>query len=122
MAISALGRGGPRRRAQLGALLYLQIRTAVRKWQLVVRDPLRRLAWVPFAGAFVWLLVARAAGLHVQPSPELWRYLGLGVPSLIFALIAQSRAAGGRLYQSRAHAHLVGGIGSAYLPTTSSPS
>ena len=111
MAISALGRGGPRRRAQLGALLYLQVRTAVRKWQLVVRDPLRRLAWVPFAGAFVWLLVARAAGLHVQPSPELWRYLGLGVPSLIFALIAQSRAAGGRLYQSRAHAHLVGGLG-----------
>src|SRR5260221_14435677 len=108
MAISAMRPGGPRRRAQLGALLYLNVRTAVRKLELVVRDPLRRLAWVPFAGAFLWLLVARAVGLHGQPSPELWRYLGLGLPSLVFMLVALSRAAGGRLYQSRAHAHLVG--------------
>lgn len=101
----------PARRAQLGALLYLQVRTAMRKWELVARDPLRRLAWVPFAASFAWLLGARIFGIHVRPPTALWQSVGALLPPLIFVVLAMSRAAGGRLYQSRAHAHLVGGLG-----------
>jgi hypothetical protein len=101
----------PARRAQLGALLYLQLRIALRKWELVARDPLRRLAWAPFAASFVWLLGARIFGLHVQPPASIWRYVDALLPPFMFLMIAMSRAAGGRLYQSRAHAHLVGGLG-----------
>lgn len=101
----------PARRAQLGALLYLQLRTAVRKWELVARDPLRRLAWAPFAASFAWLLGARIFGVHVRPPAALWQSVGALLPPLIFLMLAMSRAAGGRLYQSRAHAHLVGALG-----------
>jgi hypothetical protein len=101
----------PTRHAQLGALLYLQFRTALRKWELVARDPLRRWAWAPFAASFVWLLGARIFGIHVQPPAAIWKYIGALLPPLIFLMLAMSRAAGGRLYQSRAHAHLVGGLG-----------
>jgi Putative ABC exporter len=111
MATGALTRREPRRRAQLGALLYLQARSTIRKWRLVLADPLRRLAWVPFGGGFVWLLVVRATGFHVHPSPDLWRITALVLPSLFFVVVALSRASGGRLHPSRAHAHLVGGLG-----------
>ncbi len=101
----------PARRSQLGALLYLQLRTALRKWELVARDPLRRLAWAPFAASFAWLLGARIFAIHVQPPASLWTSVGALLPPLILLMLAMSRTAGGRLYQSRAHAHLVGGLG-----------
>jgi hypothetical protein len=101
----------PRIRAQLGALVYLQLRTALRKWQLIARDPLRRLAWAPYAASVVWFTVARLTNLHVRLPESMWQVVGALLPAFIFLLIAMSRAAGGRLYQSRAHAHLVGGLG-----------
>ncbi len=107
----ALTRRPPRIRAQLGALLYLQLRTALRKWELVARDPLRRLAWAPYAASVVWLISARVFSVHLQLPTDIWKYADALLPSLFFVLIAMSRAAGGRLYQSRAHAHLVGGLG-----------
>jgi hypothetical protein len=106
-----LTRRTPTIRAQLGALLYLQLRTALRKWELVARDPLRRLAWAPYALSVVWLLSARIFSLHLQLPAVIWKYVDALLPSLVFLLLATSRAAGGRLYQSRAHAELVGGLG-----------
>jgi hypothetical protein len=106
-----LTRRTPRIRAQLGSLAYLQLRTALRKWELVARDPLRRLAWAPYAASVLWVISARILSLHVQLPESIWKYVGALFPSLIFLLLAMSRAAGGRLYQSRAHAHLVGGLG-----------
>jgi hypothetical protein len=104
-------RPAPRVRARLGALLYLQVRTALRKWELVARDPLRRLAWAPYAVSAVWLIGARIFSLHLSLPGSVWSYVDALLPALMFFLIAMSRAAGGRLYQSRAHAHLVGGLG-----------
>jgi len=104
-------RRSPRIRAQLGALLYLQLRTAIRKWELVARDPLRRLAWAPYAVSVLWVIGARIFGIHLQLPGSMWAYLDAFLPALLFLLVAVSRAGGGRLYQSRAHAHLVGGLG-----------
>ena len=101
----------PRIRAQLGALVYLQLRSAWRKLELVARDPLRRLAWAPYAVGVLWVISARIFRLHLQIPTGIWTYVDALLPSLVFLLIAMSRAAGGRLYQSRAHAHLVGGLG-----------
>jgi len=113
--VATRGRGvarrPPRVRAQLGALFYLQLRTALRKWQLVARDPLRRLAWAPYAVSVLWVIGARIFSLHLQLPEAFWKYAGALLPALVFLLLAMSRAAGGRLYQSRAHAHLVGGLG-----------
>jgi len=116
--MEAVGRGravprrrSPRRRAQLAALLYLQLRGALRKWELVARDPLRRLAWAPYVASALWLIGARVFRLHLQIPGSTWSYLDALLPALVFLLIAMSRAGGGRLYQSRAHAHLVGGLG-----------
>ncbi|HZK72488.1 MAG TPA: hypothetical protein VFD88_00610, partial [Clostridia bacterium] len=106
-----LTRRTPTIQAQLGALMYLQLRTALRKWELVARDPLRRLAWAPYALSVVWLLSARIFSLHLQLPAVIWKYVDALLPSLVFLLLAMSRAAGGRLYQSRAHAELVGGLG-----------
>jgi hypothetical protein len=106
-----LTRRPPRIRAQLGGLLYLQLRSALRKWELVARDPLRRLAWAPYAVGVLWVISARIFRLHLQLPEGIWTYVDALVPALVFLLIAMSRAAGGRLYQSRAHAHLVGGLG-----------
>ena len=107
----ALAARRPRIRAQLGALLYLQLRTALRKWELVARDPLRRLAWAPYAVSVVWVIGARIFRLHLQLPGDAWNVANAVLPSLMFVLLAMSREAGGRLYQSRAHAHLVGGLG-----------
>jgi len=101
----------PRIRAQLGALVYLQLRSALRKLELVARDPLRRLAWAPYAVGVLWVISARIFSLHLKLPEGIWSYVDALVPALMFLLIAMSRAAGGRLYQSRAHAHLVGGLG-----------
>jgi len=101
----------PRVSAQLGALLYLQLRTALRKWELVARDPLRRLAWAPYAASVVWLISARIFSLHLQFPGDAWKYVDALLPSLVFLPLAMSSATGGRLYQSRAHAHLIGGLG-----------
>jgi putative ABC exporter len=106
-----LTRRPPRIRAQLGALVYLQLRSALRKLELVARDPLRRLAWAPYAVGVLWVISARIFSLHLQLPAGIWMYVDTLLPSLVFLLIAMSRAAGGRLYQSRAHAHLVGGLG-----------
>jgi hypothetical protein len=78
---------------------------------LVARDPLRRLAWAPYAVGVLWVISARIFSLHLQLPKGIWAYVDALLPSLVFLLIAMSRAAGGRLYQSRAHAHLVGGLG-----------
>jgi hypothetical protein len=101
----------PRKRSQLGALIYLQLRTALRKWELVARDPLRRLAWVPYLLSVVWVVGARLFRLQIQLPRSTGEYVGALLPPLLFLLIAMSRAGGGRLYQSRAHAHLVGALG-----------
>ncbi len=106
-----VARRSPRIRAQLGALLYLQLRTAIRKWELVARDPLRRLAWAPYAVSVLWVIGARIFGIHFQLPGSMWAYPDALLPALLFLLVAVSRAGGGRLYQSRAHAHLVGGLG-----------
>jgi hypothetical protein len=98
-------------RAQLGALLYVQLRSGLRKFELVARDPLRRLAWAPYAVGVLWVIGARIFSLHLKLPDGIWSYLDALVPALVFLLIGMSRAAGGRLYQSRAHAHLVGGLG-----------
>jgi hypothetical protein len=104
-------RRAPRIRAQLGALIYLQLRSGLRKIELVARDPLRRLAWAPYAVGVLWVISARIFRLHLRLPEGIWSYVDALAPALVFLLIAMSRAAGGRLYQSRAHAHLVGGLG-----------
>ena len=107
----AMTRRAPRIRAQLGALIYLQLRSGLRKIELVARDPLRRLAWAPYAVGVLWVISARIFRLHLRLPEGIWSYVDALAPALVFLLIAMSRAAGGRLYQSRAHAHLVGGLG-----------
>lgn len=101
----------PRRRAQFGALVYLHWRSALRKWQLVARDPLRRLAWMPYVLSVMWLVAVRVTHLRVPVDLTTWTYVGALLPPAFFVLLAMSRAAGGRLHESRAHAHLVGGLG-----------
>jgi hypothetical protein len=59
----------------------------------------------------LWVFGARIFSLHLRLPAAPWTYVDALVPSLVFLLLAMSRAAGGRLYQSRAHAHLVGGLG-----------
>jgi hypothetical protein len=83
----------------------------LRKWELVARDPLRRLAWAPYAASVVWLIGARIFSVHLQLSEAIWKSFDALLPSLVFLLLATSRAGGGRLYQSRAQAQLVGGLG-----------
>ena len=88
--------------AKLRALAFLRLRSGLNHWRLVLRDPLRRLAWLPYA-AFLAYGVRAALTHHSNPIPG-WS-AGAAVAYLPGMWFLLARGGSGTLmFRSRAEA------------------